>query len=472
MSITGSLDSSPSKKIFWLGIFSYTILALLAIVFYKERTVFCDVAFRFYAMIEADDYAIQANRFGSYFTQSFLYLSQSIGLPLKYVMLNYSVGFIVYKALAFFICLSGLKKPKFALTILFVDVLMVSETFYWIQSELVESLSFLILYFAFLEYSAERKVHILRLLLLLGMLVTAVFFHPLSFINLTFFSIFLFLSTKNTSLKKHLFVGFRALVGLLILKTLYFKTAYDTAASNGLNNFIKFFPDYVSIPSNEYFAYHLLTDYYFLPLLWLAVLAYYAKQRYTIKFALLFCFVLGYILLINVSRPKGHMIFHMESFYMPLSLFISLAFIHDVLPLLAKKQAIVLLFCIVSCRLLHIGFQHEKFSAPIEWKEALIKETAHLENKKLAIYYKDAPENLMLTWGSSYEFWMLSTLETGVTRSIIIYTNPKTMTAGRMGGKNVFLFEWGGCFQSDLPKTYFNFQDSTHPYVFYKPLPK
>jgi hypothetical protein len=472
MPSTISLDSKYSKKIFWLGVFSYAILALLAIVFYKERTVFCDVAFRFYTMIKTDSYAIQANRFGSYFTQSFLYLSQTIGLPLKYVMINYSVGFIIYKALAFFICLNGLKKPKFALTILLVDVLIVSETFYWIQSELVESLTFLILFFAFVEYSAERKVHILRLSLLLGMLITAVFFHPLSFINLTFLSIFLFLSTKNTSLKKYLLIGFPIMIGILVLKALFFKTAYDTNASSGLNNFSRFFPDYFSIKSNRRFGHHLLTDYYFLPFLWVAVLGYYAKNKLKMKFALLFCFVFGYLVLINVSLPEGNIIFHMESFYMPLSLFISFAFVNDVLPLIAKKQAIIFLFLIVSCRLVHIGFQHEKFSNPMEWKEALIKETAHLDDKKLAIHSKDAPNNLMLTWGSSYEFWMLSTLETGVSRSIIIYDNPKAMKAGRMSDKNVLLSKWGGSYYKDLPKPYFNFQDSTNGYVYYKPLSK
>jgi len=190
------------------------------------------------------------------------------------------------------------------------------------------------------------------------------------------------------------------------------------------------------------------------------------------KFALLFCFVLGYLLLINVSLPDGAVIFHMESFYMPLSLFISLAFIYDALPLLTKKQAIILLFCIISCRLVHIGFQHEKFTKPMEWKEALLKKTAHLKDKKLAIYYKDAPKNLMLTWGSSYEFWMLSTLETGVSRSIIIYDNPKSMLPSRMSEKNVFLSQWGGNFYKELPKKYFKLQDSTSAYVFYKPSSK
>jgi hypothetical protein len=469
MPTTTSLDSSHSKRIFWLGVFSYTILAILAIFFYKERTVFCDVAFRFFAIIKADECAIQANRFGSYFTQSFLYLSQTIGLPLKYVMINYSVGFVIYKALAFFICLKVLKKPQFALTILLVDVLIVSETFYWIQSELVESLTFLVLYFAFLQYSAERKVSILRLVLLLGMLITSVFFHPLSFINLTFLTIFLFLSTENTTFKKYLLIGFPIMLSILIIKSLYFKTAYDTSATSGLNNFVRFFPDYYSIKSNRHFGYHVLTDYYFLPIFWVTLLAYYAKARQKIKFALIFCFVFGYLLLINVSLPEGHIIFHMESFYMPLSLFVALPFVVDILPLLAKKQALVLLFFIISCRLVHIGFQHEKFTAPIEWKEDLIKKTAHLENKKLAIYYKDAPENLMLTWGSSYEFWMLSTLATGVSRSIIIYDNPKTMTPGRIANKNVFLSQWGGSAYKDLPKAYFNFQDSTSGYVFYKP---
>ncbi|WMX14904.1 hypothetical protein [Aureispira sp. CCB-E] len=469
---TSTLDTKPSQKLFWLGVFSYATLALLAIVFYKERTIFCDVAFRFFAIIKADDYAIQANRFGSYFTQSFLYLSQAIGLPLKYVMINYSLGFVIYKALGFFICLNVLKKPKFAQTILLVDLLIVSETFYWIQSELVESLTFLIFYFAFLQYSAERKVHVLRLLLLLGMLITAVFFHPLSFINITFLSLFLFLSTDHRNFKKYILIAFPIMLGILAVKTLYFKTTYDTNASSGINNFVRFFPDYISIKSNRHFGHHLLTDYYFLPILWVIVLGYYAQKRFKMKFFLLFFFVLGYLLLINVSQPEGHIIFHMESFYMPLSLFISLAFVQDILPLLASKKAITLLTFIVVCRLIHIGFQHEKFSKPLEWKQALLKETAHLENKKLAIYYKDAPENLMLTWGSSYEFWMLSTIETGVARSIIIYDNPNTMTPGRMHLKNVFLSQWGGSAYNDLPKAYFPFQDSTHGYVFYKPLAK
>lgn len=472
MSISSNFDTSHSKKIFWLGVFSYLILALLAILFYKERTVFCDAAFRFYTIIKADDYAIQANRFGSYFTQSFLYLSQTIGLPLKYVMMNYSLGFIVYKALAFFICLSGLKKPKLALTILFVDVLIVSETFYWIQSELIESLSFLLLYFAFLEYSSERKVHFLRLILLLGMLVTAVFFHPLSFINLSFLSIFLYLNTPHSNFKKYLLIGLPVTFGILAVKMLYFKSTYDSNAFEGLNNFSRFFPDYYSIKSNRHFLHHLWTDYYFLPILWFATLRHYIKEKDKVKFALLFCFFIGYLLLINVSLPDGDFSFHMESFYMPLSLFVSIAFIYDILPLLTKKRGIALLFFIVSCRLVHIGFQHQKFTNPIEWKEALIQETAHLENKKLVIYCKDAPDNLMLTWGSAFEFWMLSTLETGVSRSIIIYDDPQLMTADRMKGKNVFLSKWGNSNYKDLSKPYFNFQDSTSSYVFYKPVTK
>ena len=422
--------------------------------------------------MKTDDYAIQAHRFGSYFTQSFLYLSQAIGLPLKYVMINYSLGFIIYKALAFFICLVGLKKPKFALTILFVDVLIVSETFYWIQSELVESLTFTILYFAVLQHSAEQKVSILRLILLLGMLITAVFFHPLSFINLTFLSIFLFLSTKNTNFKKYLLIGFPIIFGILIIKTLCFKSTYDSNAFSGLNNFLRFFPDYYSIKSNRRFLHHLWTDYYFLPILWLATLSYYKKEKDNVKFALLFCFFFGYLLLINVSLPDGNLTFHMESFYMPLSLFVSIAFIHDVLPLLAKKRAFLLLFFIVSCRLVHIGFQHKKFTNPIEWKEALLKETNHLEHKKLAIHSQDAPNNLMLTWGSAFEFWMLSTLETGVSRSLIIYDNPKIMTKDRMKDKKTFLSKWGKGPYSNLPKPYFVFQDSTSGYVFYKPLNK
>lgn len=464
-------SNSFTKKAFLLGLFSYLVLFVLAVVFYKERTIFIDVAFRFFAMIKAGDYVIQVYRFGSYFTQSFLYLSYVIGLPLKYIMINYSVGFIIYKALIFLLCFKFLKCPKLAITLLLTDVLIVSETFYWIQSELVESISFLILYFAVLQNFASKKLHILRLVLLLGMLITVIFFHPLSFILFTFVSLFCFLSSSDKTERVYLLGGFPFMLGLVVIKSLYFTSIYDNTGISALNNFVTFFPDYLSLPSNSRFLRYLIQDYYFLPILFFGVLGYYVTQRIWSKFWLLLSFFLGYLLLVNVSLTYNDKQFHMESFYMPLSLFLSLAFAVDILPILKKQQALIVLGFIIGCRLLHIGFQHQKFTNALNWKRDLIKKTAHLEHNKLAISDQHVPmDTLMLSWGSSYEFWLLSTLEFNETRSIIIYHDKKnTIGWGKMKAKDAIITQWSVTAYKDLPKQYFIFKDSTSEYVHYNP---
>ncbi|BDS14557.1 hypothetical protein [Aureispira anguillae] len=468
------MPSSPTistKKVFWLGLFSYAILAILAIVFYKERTIFADVAFRFFAMIKDGDYAIQVHRFGSFFTQSFLYLSHALGLPLKNIMINYSVGFIAYKALVFVLCFKVLRQPTLAITLLFTDILIVAETFYWIQSELVESITFIILYFAVLKHISTKKLHLLRLLLVLGMLITVLFFHPLAFILFLFMSLFSFLSTEEATYKKYLVGGLPIAVIILVVKSLYFKSPYDNSGISLMQNFINSFPNYLGLPSNYRFLTYVVQDYYFLPIFLFILLGYYRKHQLWLKFGVLASFFFGYLFLVNVCFPHNNVQFHMESFYMPLSLFVALPFALDILPLVPKNRILILLSLVISCRLIHIGFQHQKFTDCLDWKRELLQKTASSKNKKLAISAKHVPmDTLMLSWGSSYEFWMLSTIESGESRSVIIYDDRKRLTQwGKMKHTKLFITQWGATLYQDLPKEYFNFQDTTTTYVDYNP---
>lgn len=465
-------NTSSTKKIFWLGLACYSVLTILAIVFYQERTIFSDAAFRFYAMIKDDCYAIQAHRFGSYFTQSFLYLPYSLGLSLKTIMISYSVGFVVYKSLIFLLCFKFLKQPALALTLLFTDILMVSETFYWIQSELVEGITFCILYFATLKYLAERKFHWVQLPLLLGMLITLLFFHPLMFILYTFMSLFFLLHTQNRTFKKYLVGGFPFTIVILWVKLQYFKSNYDEGAMNRIQNLIDYFPNYFATPSYYRFWTYLVLDYYLLPLLLLAIIAYYGKHKIWGKLAFVVSFFIGYLTLINITFPyNSSQQFHMESFYMPLSLFLALPFAIDVLPQFSKQRALTVIGLIICCRLLHIGLQHQKFTTCLNWKRNILEKTAHFEHKKLVIDIKNVPaDDLMLIWGSAYEFWLLSTITTGETRSIIIYNDRKLVSNwGKMKHKKLFLTEWGANFYKELPKTYFKLQDTTTTYVDYNP---
>lgn len=138
------------KTLLWSGTATYATLAVLAVVFYKERTVFIDIAFHLFYILKDNALAIQNNRFGAVFTQIFPLLTSRLGLSLSQVMIAYSLGFVVYYATVFFLCLR-LSRPH-ALMLLLFNVLMVTDTFYWIQSEFSQGVAFSILWWALIAY--------------------------------------------------------------------------------------------------------------------------------------------------------------------------------------------------------------------------------------------------------------------------------------------------------------------------------
>lgn len=65
-----------------------------------------------------------------------------------------------------------------------------------------------------------------------------------------------------------------------------------------------------------------------------------------------------------------------------------------------------------------------------------------------------------MTWGSSYEFWLLSTLETGESRSIIIEEREGEYD-WMLPEKKTFFTKWGGYPYEQFNKKYFKFEDES-----------
>jgi len=52
------------KRIYNAGFACYALLAILAVIFYKERTIFTDTSFLLFQIIRTGAFAIQDMRFG------------------------------------------------------------------------------------------------------------------------------------------------------------------------------------------------------------------------------------------------------------------------------------------------------------------------------------------------------------------------------------------------------------------------
>ena len=125
------------KSIFLTGIFTYSVLLLLAAVFYKKRVILFDAGYQLFCIVKNKSFAIQCFRFGSVFIQAFPLLATWFHLSLSIVAMSWSLAFILFYAGCFFVCFYFFRDEKSALILLLFSVMMVSQTFYWMQCELV-----------------------------------------------------------------------------------------------------------------------------------------------------------------------------------------------------------------------------------------------------------------------------------------------------------------------------------------------
>jgi len=432
----------------------------LSLIFFEERTAFLDTAFYLFYIIKDSDFAIQNNRFGSCFTQIFPLVASKLNFDLQVVVQIYSAAYIILYAGIFFIILLWVKSYQFALVMLLQSTLMVTDTFYWIQSELPQGMAFLIFFFSVVIHKRDITSKVWYLPFIVTGTLTIAFFHPLILFPFLFIVAF-FYEKENPQFKTVLVSLTFTFFGLLVIKQLFFKTAYDSSAIDGLKNFIYHFPNYISLSSNKNFIQYVLIDYQIIWLLFFCVIIFYWRKNNIYKLLLMIFSVAGYLLLVNVSYPNGGEQFYMENLYLPLSVMIVVPFVFDLVPRIQTKYVLSILCFILVVRIFQIGLNHQPYTERISYLKQIMEKTASFEKKKLIITSSAiSTDTLMMTWASPYEFWLLSTIKNNQTRSIFITESPKEINWALTSQKK-FITKWGAFDYHALPKSYFNFNDTT-----------
>lgn len=430
-------------------------------IFYKERTIFTDIAFHLFQIIKNENFAIQNNRFGAVCTQIFPLLALKLNLSLQQITFVYSEAFVVFYFLIFIVIIKCFKNLSVALAWLGFNTVMVTHTFYWIQSELPQGMSFAFLYFALLD-NILKKESIPNYFFPLAFIILVIvcFTHPLLVFAEIFVLLFFILNYKNK--RKLIQWNILLVVGFYITKSIFFKTAYDNTAMGGLKNIRLLFPNYFTITSNANFFKYLLHDYYLLLLLSVFMFAFYIRQQQYRKLVLVACFFLGYLFIVNISYPDGTNQYYIENQYLILSVFLFISFAFDVIPTINYKYLLIGFSFVAVISLIRIYNAHELYTTRLNWNRQFLAKTAALENKKLIVNKDNVPMDiLMANWSSSFEFWLLSTIENDTSRSIIIIDNKDEIT-WQKGYNKIFVTKWDTPEYSTLNKKYFNFTDTSY----------
>lgn len=457
------------KNLYRLGVVAYAVLFIFALVFYKERTVFVDIAFHLFCILKDGHFAIQNFRYGAVVTQVFPLLASKLSLPLNIVAVIYSSAFIAYYFLCYILCGSVLKQYRMALVMLLFNILFVTDTFYWIQSELPQGIALLVVVFAYLTTRDSLEIQMPALMVLLFSFTVLHFFHPLLFIAVFYTFGFFILNNKTELNRKLLLLCAVWFIIVWIVKVKFMPVAaYDSQRMDIADKFKELIDRHFSNRATEKFALACLYKFCWIPISIFLIVRHYLKERQYKMLWFFFVSFIGYLLLVNISYPQVWVpAFYMENFYLILAVIIAVPFVYDVLPSFQKPNtAVFIMSAILLTAIVRIYGTHLKYTDRLNWQRKLLSENL---NKKLVIKEdKTIEKKLLMTWGTPYEFWLLSTIENGHTASILITDHLDDFSAPVMWKNKAMITTYGTYDYADMPARYFKFTDTVSKYTIIK----
>lgn len=450
-----------------LGVFG--LLVLLGLIFYLERITNLDMAFQTFLILKSGNLEIQSGRFGAAATQVWPWAAQMAGWSLKGVLTAYSLGHALWPGILALFCWR-IGQWRWSLAIGLVATLMTTHTFYWL-SEMPQGLVFLCAVFAWMH--AKGSMGAFRWWqwpLWLGALTTAFYFHPLVLYAEAFLCLFFLLETNKPRPWAWMHLTALGIFGALtILKYKVLKLDwYDAVAIKRQEAFGKLWPHWFDLESNRKFLEWTAADYW---LVWLVIagsLAYYVWKRNWAKGLLVAIWPPAFVLMVNVPyyEAVGQQ-FYMENLYLPLAVFAAVPFLFDVLKppnerdRLARSGAVALAV-VFALNFFRIEQAHQLWTNRLQWEQSFMNKTAARAQRKIILSEKHAPmDTLKMSWGSPYEFLLLSSLtHPDSARCLIISDNPQRYDS-LLTRPQLFLGSFKNYPFEGLPKRYFNFQDTS-----------
>lgn len=433
-------------------------LVFLSILFFRERAWFLDIAYQTFLMINEGTVQIMVNRFGAALVQMLPLIGIKLNAPIWVISLLYSVSFTLLFLLFYHLIVRVFRNDFLGWALVLLYTLIVFDGFYWATSELQQGLGLLLLFFAFLHRFPKLEQW-WAIPICVASSIALVYYHPLVFIPFFFLWIFFLLHAPKDfhNLKYWLLAGL--VIALLIVKSKYSGNWYDDNKYRiFLENLKTYFPNYWDFPANFKFLKNCLSIWYCFPLLLLANTIAYVKWKKWWKLGLVWSFCLGYILLNNIGSPNANYRFYAEVNYMPLSIFVAIPFLFDLVPKIKNQKRLLLFFLLLMViRIGSIAYNHQPFKQRLVWLEKKIKhaQTTTTTNRYLISNANAPQDTLLMTWGIPYET-LLMTANHHPDSSKTLYVSPQfDRYQEQLKQDSVFLSDFKAYHESELNQRYF-----------------
>ncbi|MGL4598966.1 MAG: hypothetical protein ACRCYO_15720 [Bacteroidia bacterium] len=342
--------ADPNRRFQWAAHAFYIVMAILAVVFYQERLQ-ADAAYYFYYVVDSENFRIEHQRYILGASQILPWLGVKIGLSLKALMILQSLNPVFWFYGLFLFTTRILRDQTGGIALILVHVLGVLHMHFCPMYEIWYGLALLVVVRSQLWMNRFQKPW--EFILLLVLMITVLFSHPLLFIPLLFI-LLLDLFEKWLLHWKQIVAIAVVFVLWYILKKLML-TEYESGKMSMLDTSWNKAYENLFRPAYYWQLTKFFFTWYTIPVIMMLVtLGFYILRRARLKAILLTAFFCGHILLVNFTHENDPTLtLYFERMYMPLIPIAVLPFLYDLFTQFALRNLVggILIALIVSWRM-------------------------------------------------------------------------------------------------------------------------
>jgi hypothetical protein len=450
-----------------LGYIVWWVLLAMSLVFYRERAFFMDAGFQLFNLINEEAIQVYHYRFVTAIPQLVPFLLMKMEAPLWMLAAGFSAAYCLFYLGVYHLLVHWLKNDALGWVLIFLFTLISFDTFYHIQSEFYLGLTLLLLTFGIVL--RNRDLH-KNWWMLIPLMITVGFSHKLSIVF--FLYLWLFFGWKYPELRHWRYL---ILLGIFILISIVKSVGYTNwyeAAKQAIfrENLLHYFPNFLSLPSNLIFLKRCLHYYYLLPMLLIIVSIFYIFKKKWLAMGMVWAFSTGFLLLYNISDPDAKYRFYSEVTYLPLTIFVAMPFMYDVLPALLcgnkhLRQLVAGGFiAVMFLRLSTIAYNHRSFSHLLGWIESKTGKSALYDSNRFFLKGDKAlMDTVMMEWGVPFTSMHLSALESPDSAKTLLIMQDFSWFEDKTERDNVFFSPFHKVVEADsLNQHYFRLGKGTY----------
>lgn len=464
--------NKEDQFIFRLGFLVMFALLGLSAVYWRERTLFLDVAYQTVLMLRDGEVQVQVQRFGAAIVQALPLLGTKLWLPIQGILLLYSTSFTLLYLFFFALTAIVFKDRLMSWAMLCLYLLMTVDGFYWCTSELQQGLGFVLVVWTFIRRfpAIDKGWHFV---ILFPALIAVAFYHPLLVLPWYFMAVFFV--WKIPALRHWRFLLLQLMyVAIVVVKQAYFPNWYDSGKmSVFMQNLRQDFPNYFSYPAYGKFFDHLWQYWWGLALLYVTYILGAGRKKQWTEIAFVSAAIMGYLIISALGSPNASYRFYAEVNYMPIVLMVAIPVGVQLLDSwLEFKWVRTVMVVVVVARLFHISIAHQPFAARLEWLSRSM-EAGRKQNPGATKFYlteHQAPiDTLLMTWATPYETLLLSACERPGRASSLIITPDASKFGTDWHREDVFVSEFQNFAIGQLPEYYFGALPGTYQPLYKDP---